>query len=141
MKEFKDVQKGDWVFTIRSGWVKVDEVVGGTGYPVMLDYAWYTKEGRLRKHDTSPSAWLYDPLNGTSPPEPEIAWSKVPIDIDVFVSADDMVWFKRKFVVYIPSGDSTFYVSKISQNIKTTKGLAIFKYCKLGCEPKPEWLK
>jgi hypothetical protein len=65
--EFKDLEGGDDVFTVSDGWTKVDlGNVSEMGHISILGTS-YRKDGRLSVTDDHPSAWTYDPLNGSEP--------------------------------------------------------------------------
>jgi hypothetical protein len=69
-KAFKYVKHGDWIFTIRAGWVKVSNlnIHCSADYPVGTSHGSYTLNGKEYSNNTCPSAWTYDPFNGTEPP-------------------------------------------------------------------------
>ena len=144
-KQFKDVKKGDWAFTIAQGWVQVIDITSyhkNTTYPITCGNETFTQEGKHLVENMHPSAWTYDPFNNTKPPEPTIDWSKVPPNTNVLVRDNERnIWMERNFAVYANSSTFPFYVANMGEDMSTTENVYPFKYCKLDCEPKPEWLK
>jgi hypothetical protein len=68
IKPLSNVKVGDWIFTVADGWTKVLTIIEGSDYPIKTISSWYTHEGKLHHEDKHPSAWTYDPFDGTLPP-------------------------------------------------------------------------
>jgi hypothetical protein len=76
--DLSKVKAGDWVWTIRDGWVEVIEVLDCIehGYPVLTDshdfggYRTYTAQGRFNSYDKHPSAFVTPPECFNPRPKP-----------------------------------------------------------------------
>ena len=127
MKEVKDVQVGDWVFTVHAGWTKVTKIRDGA-YPIHTKYATYSVEGKYRHGDTYPSAWTYDPLNGTEHP---ISWKDIEVGTLVKVrNYTTRVWALGKIIVYDADKELPYGCLGYGEGLQ--KEIVYFKYAKLA---------
>ena len=72
--------------------------------------------------------------------EPEIDWSKVPVDTPVMVrDTVNKKWSERHFVCYMPSDNYPFLAFSYGDKRETANGVDKWKYCKLaeGVDPTP----
>ncbi len=62
MSKFRDLKVGDRVWTIQMGWDVVTEILtdGSSYYPIRIDYASYTLDGKFEARDKYQSLYLYD---------------------------------------------------------------------------------
>lgn len=136
------VSVGMWVFSIKEGWVQVKNISGQNEHEIKAGQFTYCGNGRRHEPDKYPMLFLFDIFEGTSPPEPEIDWKKVPMDTDVEVRNDPKdEWRLRKFVCYLPGCGFPFLVFGDGHGMKTATGTATFGFCRLAVDCKPEWQK
>ena len=127
MKEFKDVQVGDWIFTIRAGWTKVTKIQDVT-CPIHTEYTTYSMEGKYYHSDVHPAAWTYDPLNGTEHPT---SWEDVEVGTAVKVrNYVTDVWALGKIIVY--DADKELPYGCLGYGERLQKEIVYFKYAKLA---------
>ena len=100
----KDVKEGDWIFTIQDGWAKVIGVVENDRYPIVTASECYDLGGKYDVEDSFPSAWTYDPINGTNPPE-----ESFDVGERVFVKDDNREWQVRYLAAYLPKAEYPYY--------------------------------
>jgi len=73
--------------------------------------------------------------------EPEIDWSKVPIDTPVLVNDyEDDIAIKRFFLCYLAINKRFICLSN-GDNLKTAVGSTNWNYCEIDGDIKKEWLK
>lgn len=134
-KKFEDVREGDWVFTCGNGWEEVLSNEFDSLYRIETESNSYTVEGMNNENDKHPSAWTYDPFNGTEPPKPEIDWGKVERFTPV-LALDHIDNLKSEQQFLMRQQDGLF----VTYN-KERDTIRHWNYCELACEPKEEWLK
>lgn len=64
------VEIGAWVWTIQSGWKKVEDKHSNSFYPISVGGYHYTIDGRLGENDVAPSAFIIPPKELCSDPPP-----------------------------------------------------------------------
>ena len=72
--------------------------------------------------------------------EPEIDWSKVPVDTPVMVREDDEEWRKRRFAFYLKDTQRNYWCFRVGCNSQDNDNCVYsWKYCKLaeGVDPTP----
>ncbi len=94
----RDVEIGEWVYTIKLGWAKVIAIDTSTNYPVRVsikdgDEWCYKFNGKINTTDVNPSAWTYNPFNKCDEPPCEFEEGEV---IAVRSSVVD-VWVYKRF--------------------------------------------
>ena len=161
MKEvFKNAKVGDKVWSCLYGWGKVINIDNYTdSYPIAFlpdnrenKYIinTYTFSGHGRVDNEYPELYWQEPeikYEVTERPEPEIDWTKVPVDIKVLVCGDnrldDKTWEVRYFANYLPKAVSRYYCFYNGSKLNEAEDLTYWKYCKLhpDVEIKEEWLK
>jgi len=90
------VRIGDLIATTREGWIKVWKI-SGSDYPISASHSTYTLDGRHRKEDVSPSAFIVPPaylldIIGPKPEEIEcaICGKKLVYSEDEIFNIDDI---------------------------------------------------
>lgn len=59
--DLSNVKAGDWVWTIRNGWTKVNAICKAYTYPIMINNCAYNIEGKDFTENKFPSAFLVPP--------------------------------------------------------------------------------
>jgi len=67
--DLSNVEVGDWIWTIKSGWVKV-EGIGSNTYAITTKECAYTMDGLRNLYDTYPSAFTEPPSGFNAEPKP-----------------------------------------------------------------------
>jgi hypothetical protein len=160
MKEvFKNAKVGDKVWSCLYGWGKVINIDLGADrvveYPLLVKFneryqKYYDYCGNTNYLSSYPELYWQEPeikYEVTERPEPEIDWTKVPVDIKVLVCKDnrldDKTWEVRYFANYLPKAVSRYYCFYNGSKLNEAEDLTYWKYCKLhpDVEIKEEWLK
>lgn len=68
--DFSEAKTGDWAWTIRSGWRRIEDTTGGIRYPISIGGCNYTITGKFFKRDVVPSAFIIPPKELCSDPPP-----------------------------------------------------------------------
>ena len=128
MKDFKDVQIGDFVFTIVYGWIKVRKIFKNHHYPILCGNESFNSEGKPFHENTNPSAWTYDPLHGTKPP---IDWKKVEVGTEVEVrNSSNADWASGKIITYNASKALPYGCIGYGEGLQ--KEIVHYRYARLG---------
>ncbi len=88
----RDVEIGDWIFTIATGWSKVYNETDGLIFTSSITYK---RDGRRSESDVCPSAWDYNPFNNNDRPPCEFEVGEV---IAVRDRAEGDAWRYDKFL-------------------------------------------
>ncbi len=98
----KDVREGDWIFTIATGWMKVEtrenSVIRGETHS-------YHPDGRRFDSDKLPSAWTYNPFGKSDLPPCIFEKGEVVAVRD----EEEEDWVYDKYVGMKQSGDGLLY--------------------------------
>lgn len=86
--------------------------------------------GRKAPCDLNRTKWLV--AEYVEPVEPEIDWSKVPIDTAVLISVDNKNWFNRYFAGVNEKGQPTVFCYGATQWSNGYEEPCHFKYIKLS---------
>jgi len=121
----RDVEVGDWVFTIKSGWGEVEEINENVLYCIKIKNKRYTRGGKVLSDDFFPSAWK-NPPEGFNVGVPPCDFKK---NQEVFVWDENMDYkIKRHFSHY---KNGIYYCFDCGRTSWTKKKVTGWKYCLL----------
>jgi hypothetical protein len=117
--DLSDVGAGDWIATIKYGWIQVSEVYDDGVHPIVVKTKTkiYTDDGKEDPEDCAPSAFIMPPewlLNLIGPHPYEFERDEV-----VFVSDDKKTWCKRHFIRWDSNG---YKCVSNGRSLKTMRG-------------------
>ena len=68
--DLSNAKVGDWIWTIKSGWNRIEEIKNNSFYPISAGGYTYTFNGKFDENDAASSAFLIPPTEFCSDPPP-----------------------------------------------------------------------